>query len=228
MIGKIGTAGSALQTFFAVITWPFRKLLGWVLMILIATVFLLWLGGFMGEKLLGVETLPSMLAPERMTPQKKLEDDEIECVMYNVLVDMKGAHSHSKGLERKVIKTILAYGRIYDVRQCDVFQRAMTLVPHLMVRDKQERELLYVRGEFVLKTQQKRALQEEIRVLIRNPDYSWTATNYIRPDRTDFAGKTGNQTQAERNALFAQMVVIPKSNDPDESEFQFFAPKKTE
>ncbi|MFZ2886738.1 MAG: hypothetical protein WA021_02860 [Minisyncoccia bacterium] len=180
----------------------------------------------------GVIRLPQ--APWSPTPETlQLQDDEIECVMYNVLVDTKGSKRRTLEDEARVIKTIFNYSRVFKKRVCDILYGMDALVvPGTVRKGVPNRQDWYMWSEFSTQFRRKRAIREHIKELLKNPDPTWVATNYIRPGRKRTAG---NQTDDEIKALNKTFDPIPKAKVKDEKghevddpaeEFQFFKPKR--
>ncbi len=202
------------------ISWPFRKIIGAFTSLILSAVLLIWLTAYVGEKLTGIEMLPSPIAPARKAPRDQIQDDERDCIMYIVLVDTK-AHGSNDQLDRKIIEMVFNHKEYYHVSACVILHEMRELVASGEVRvGVPNREDWYLYAEFLLEAKRKRALRAMIEDLRTNPDQGWYATQLIRPDR----GRTlGNQTEAEKQKLRDTMDPIPQ--DPLDRGFLFFKPK---
>ena len=203
---------------------------------MVAFLAAIWVVLFAIEKLTGYESLPSWVAPARLTGQDKVDDDEIECAMYIYLIDAKAAKGITTIDEDKVLKTIL--NRKYEAKRnlCDMLYGMDTLIPIGTTREcSPSRKDWYFKSEFVFYTKKKTAVRERLRQLWslgygykRMSD--WAGVAYRRPDR----GSVCNQTDEEATGLERALDPIPKAQiklpdgnmgkDP-ESGFTFFKKK---
>lgn len=176
------------------------------LVTLMVVVTLIWFGWS-----IGILKIPFT---QEITERQQLREDEIECGVYIVLADMKAAGSRSQAAEEKIVKTFLNHHEKYKIRICDILYRMTNLVVPNTARKVPNRQAWYLKLEFAVEAERKRALRVSIRELWEKRDTAWKATHYIRPDRPR---TLGNQTEAEKKALRDQFVSFGV-----EDGFEFF------
>lgn len=212
------------RTFGKWIAAPVRYIIGPLLALVVAFGIVLWLLGYMGERVTGFQTLPESLAPTRPTDRQKIANDQAGCAVKNVLVDMKAASNKSNTIADSIIKTVLNQKCFYNKSLCNILYDMDTLRP--LGKERKgvpRRNELYMGVEFIFEGTRIRQLTQRVRDLEKQGyghevKSDWLATHYIRPDRKRTAG---NQTSAEKAELKA---TLDEARSIDG--FTFFRPKK--
>ena len=202
---------------------PFRALIAPIVALVVAIGFVLWLSLFAVEKMTGYQTLPEILAPARKTAVQQIADDEIDCGVKNVLVDMKAAENKSKIIEDGIIKTLLNQKCFFKKSLCNILYDMDTLRPPGKAREGvPRRQDWYMSFEFALEGKRMRALTQRFRDL-ESEGYGhdvkpeFLGSHYVRPDRKR---TKGNQTPAEKKALTETFAEVQKADG-----FTFLRPK---
>ena len=211
------------KTFGRWIAAPFKALIAPVLLLVVALAFVLWLSLFAVEKMTGHQTLPEFLAPARTTPVQQIADDEVDCGVKNVLVDMKAAENKSKVVEDDILKTLLNQKCFYKKSLCNILYDMDTLRPLGKAREGvPRRQDWYMSFEFALEGKRMRALAQRTRELEKlgyghEVKSEFLGSHYLRPDRKR---TKGNQTPAEKKELTETLVEVRKADG-----FTFLQPR---